>query len=363
MKLKFSLSWFLVFVPIAIALRFWPGGANPTALFICSAIGIIPLAGWMGRATEALAARMGEGIGGLLNATFGNAAELIIAVIALSKGLTSVVKASITGSIIGNILLVLGLSIVCGGTKYSEQKFNRTGARTSAISLSLAAVALIIPTVFHMTAERTPGGWSPIVEHKLSLAIAIVLFLTYFCVLGFSLKTHKHFFQSAEGELEEKGEHWSRGKAALILLIATAFVALLSEFLVGTIENVRASFGITEIFVGVIIVAIVGNAAEHSTAVLMALKNKMDLSVGIAIGSSLQIALFVAPVLVFVSYLFGQPMDLEFSRPEVFAVVASVYILFQISGDGETNWIEGVQLLSLYVILGILFFYLPEPAH
>ena len=363
MKLKFSLSWFLVFVPIAIALRFWPGGANPTALFICSAIGIIPLAGWMGRATEALAARMGEGIGGLLNATFGNAAELIIAVIALSKGLTSVVKASITGSIIGNILLVLGLSIVCGGTKYSEQKFNRTGARTSAISLSLAAVALIIPTVFHMTAERTPGGWTPLMEHKLSLSIAVVLFLTYFCVLGFSLRTHRHFFQSAEGELDEKGEHWSRGKAALILLIATAFIALLSEFLVGTIEDVRASFGITEVFVGVIIVAIVGNAAEHSTAVLMALKNKMDLSVGIAIGSSLQIALFVAPVLVFVSYLFGTPMDLEFSRPEVFAVVASVYILFQISGDGETNWIEGVQLLSLYVILGILFFYLPEPAH
>jgi Ca2+:H+ antiporter len=358
-KIKPSLNWLLIFVPVAIALRFWPDGGNPTALFICSAVGIIPLAGWMGRATEALAARMGEGIGGLLNATFGNAAELIIAVIALSKGLSSVVKASITGSIIGNILLVLGLSILCGGTKHSEQKFNRAGARTSVICLSLAAIALIIPTVFHMTAERTPGGWSLLMEQQLSLAIAVVLFLTYFCMLGFSLRTHKHFFQSAESDLEEKGEHWSRREAALILLVATGFVALLSEFLVGTIENVRASFGITEVFVGVIIVAIVGNAAEHSTAVLMALKNKMDLSVGIAIGSSLQIALFVAPVLVFVSYLFGTPMDLEFTRPEVFAVVASVYILFQISGDGETNWIEGVQLLSLYLILAILFFYLP----
>ncbi len=360
MKLKLSGTGLLLFVPIAIALRFWPGAANPTALFICSAIGIIPLAGWMGRATEALAARMGEGAGGLLNATFGNAAELIIAVIALSKGLTSVVKASIAGSIIGNILLVLGLSILCGGTKYSEQRFNPTGARTSAISLSLAAIALVIPTVFHMAAERSPGGWNPMMEQRLSLAIAVVLFVTYFCVLGFSLKTHRHFFQGTEGELEEKEEVWSRSKALLVLLVATGLVALLSEFLVGTIENVRATFGITETFVGVIVVAIVGNAAEHSTAILVALKNKMDLSVGIAIGSSLQIALFVAPLLIFVSYLFGKPMDLEFSRPEVFAVVASVYILFQISGDGETNWIEGVQLLSVYVILGILFFYLPE---
>ena len=360
MNLKPSLSWLLLIVPLAIVLRFWPGAENPTVLFICSAISIIPLAGWMGRATEVLAARMGEGAGGLLNATFGNAAELIIAVVALSKGLSGVVKASIAGSIIGNILLVLGLSILCGGTKYSEQRFNRTGARTSTISLSLAAIALIIPTVFHVTAERSPSGWSPIMEQRLSLAIAVVLFITYFCVLGFSLKTHRHFFQGTESELEEKDEHWSRGKAIMVLLVSTAFVALLSEFLVGTIESIRATFGITETFVGIIVVAIIGNAAEHSTAILMALKNKMDLSVGIAIGSSLQIALFVAPLLIFVSYLFGKPMDLEFSRPEVFAVVASVYILFQIAGDGETNWIEGVQLLSVYVILGILFFYLPE---
>ncbi len=303
---------------------------------------------------------MGEGLGGLLNATFGNAAELIIAGIALYKGHIGVVKASITGSIIGNILLVLGLSILLGGTKHKEQRFNKTGARTSGISLSLAAIALIIPTVFHFAADASPGGWSPVVERQLSLGIAIVLFLTYICMLAFSLKTHKHFFVGAEGELEEKGEHWSRGKAITILVIATAVVAVLSEFLVGTIESVRTTFGITEVFVGVIVVAIVGNAAEHSTAIIMAMKNKMDLSVGIAIGSSLQIALFVAPVLVFLSYFFGRPMDLEFSLPEIFAVVASVYILFQISGDGETNWIEGVQLLSVYLILGILFFYLPE---
>jgi Ca2+:H+ antiporter len=297
----------------------------------------------------------------LLNATFGNAAELIIAGIALSKGLTGVVKASLTGSIIGNVLLVLGLSILFGGTKYKEQRFNGSAARTSAISLSLAAIGLIIPTVFHLTAHSSPGGWSPVVEQKLSLAIAIVLFITYFCVLGFSLRTHKHLFRGSEEDLEEGGRQWSRGKAIAILLVATAVVALLSEFLVGTIENVRHSVGLTEVFVGVIVVAIVGNAAEHSTAIVMAVKNKMDLTVGIAIGSSLQIALFVAPVLIFLSYLFGRPMDLEFTVPEVLAVVVSVYILFQICEDGETNWIEGVQLLSVYVILGILFFYLPEP--
>jgi Ca2+:H+ antiporter len=299
----------------------------------------------------------------LLNATFGNAAELIIAGIALSKGLTNVVKASITGSIIGNVLLVFGLSILFGATKYKEQRFNKTAARTSVISLSLAAIGLIIPTVFHRAADRSPGGWSQLVEQKLSLAIAIVLFLTYFCMLGFSLWTHKHFFQGAHRHAEESVGQWSRGKSLIILLIATALVAALSEFLVGTIENVRDSVGLTEVFIGVIVVAIVGNAAEHSSAILMAMKNKMDLTVGIAIGSSLQIALFVAPVLIFLSYLFGRPMDLEFTVPEVVAVVVSVYILFQISGDGETNWIEGIQLLSLYVILGILFFYLPEPQH
>jgi Ca2+:H+ antiporter len=358
--MKPSLNWLLILVPAALVLRFWPGASNPTALFICSAIAIVPVAGWIGRATEALAARVGEGLGGLLNATFGNAAELIIASIALLQGHIGVVKASITGSIIGNILLVLGLSALLGGMKHKEQRFNQTGARTSAISLSLAAIALIIPTIFHMSSDTTPSGWSPGVESRLSLGIAIVLFLTYICMLAFSLKTHKHFFVSAEDALEEKGDHWSRGKAIVILAVATAVVAMLSEFLVGTIESARTTFGVTEVFVGVIVVAIVGNAAEHSTAIIMALKNKMDLSVGIAIGSSLQIALFVAPVLVFLSYCIGRPMDLEFSPPEIFAMFASVYILFQISGDGETNWIEGVQLLSVYLILGLLFFSLPE---
>jgi Ca2+:H+ antiporter len=355
MRFKPSLNWLLIFVPIAIAMRFWPGGAHPTLLFICSALGIVPLAGQIGCATEALAARSGAAIGGLLNVTFGNAAELIIGLIALSKGLTSVVKASITGSIIGNVLLVLGLSALLGGAKYREQHFNRTAARTSTISLSLASIALIIPTVFHAAASVS---WTQKIEQRLSLGIATVLFLTYACVLIFTLRTHKQHFGVADPK-ESDGTAWSAKKSTLILLGATAFVALLSEFLVGSIENVRSTLGLTEVFIGVIVVAIIGNAAEHSTAVTMAMKNKMDLSVGIAVGSSLQIALFVAPVLVFLSYAFGRPMDLEFTMPEIVAVGVSVYILFQINGDGETNWIEGVQLLSLYLILGILFFYLP----
>src|ERR1044071_7315446 len=202
LKFKTSLDWLLIFVPVAVVFRFWPGASNPTLLFLSSALGIIPVAGWIGRATEALAARVGEGLGGLLNATFGNAAELIIGGIALSKGLTNVVKASITGSIIGNVLLVLGLSIVLGGTKYKEQRFNRTAATTSITSLSLAAIGLVIPTVFHRAADRSEGGWSALVEQRLSLAIAVVLFLTYFCMLGFSLWTHKYFFQGAKEHVE-----------------------------------------------------------------------------------------------------------------------------------------------------------------
>ncbi len=368
------LDWLLVFVPIAIALRFVPAFENPTALFIVSCLAIIPLAGWMGRATEHLAEHLGQGVGGLLNATFGNAAELIIALFALSKGLTGVVKASITGSIIGNILLVLGLSFLSGGVKWRKQEFNRTAAGVSATALTLAAIALVIPTIFHHAAATVPvaqGGWTPEKEQGLSLAIAIVLFLTYALTLIFSLVTHRELFGggsevSAGEELSrmeaEEGGHapWSVRKSVGVLLGATAFVALISEFLVGAVESARGSLGLTEVFVGVIVVAIIGNAAEHSSAILMALRNKMDISIGIAVGSSLQIALFVAPLLVFASYLFGTPMNLEFTVPEVVAVVVSIIIVEQISSDGESNWLEGVQLLSVYAVLAILFYFLPD---
>lgn len=373
--LKPSLDWLLIFVPVAIALRFVPALHNPTALFIVACLAIIPLAGWMGRATEHLAEHLGQGVGGLLNATFGNAAELIIALFALSKGLDGVVKASITGSIIGNVLLVLGLSFISGGVKFRKQEFNRTAASINATALTLAAIALVIPTVFHHTATAVPvsqGGWTPAKEQSLSLAIAIVLIVTYAMTLVFSLITHKELFVGKEShgmmaevgkertEAEEHGVGWSAGKAATVLLVATAFVALVSEFLVGAVEGARETLGLTEVFVGVIVVAIIGNAAEHSSAILMAMRNKMDLSLGIALGSSLQIALFVAPVLVFASYLFGRPMNLEFTVPEVVAVVTSIIIVEQISSDGESNWIEGAQLLSVYAVLGILFYFLPD---
>src|SRR5215218_9912422 len=325
--LRPRLDWLLVFVPVAIALRFVPGFQNPTALFIVSCLAIIPLAGWMGRATEHLAEHFGQGVGGLLNATFGNAAELIIALFALSKGLDGVVKASITGSIIGNVLLVLGLSFFAGGIKFRKQDFNRVAAGVSTTALTLAAIALIIPTVFHQAAAAVPvaqGGWTPAKEQGLSLAIAVVLFLTYALTLVFSLITHRELFGADETkdvaceageeltrmEAEEGGHApWSIGKSVGILLGATAFVALISEFLVGAIESARESLGLTEVFVGVIVVAIIGNAAEHSSAILMALRNKMDISIGIAAGSSLQIALFVAPLLVFASYLFDKQLD------------------------------------------------------
>lgn len=369
--LKPSLDWLLIFVPIAFILRFVPGLENPTALFICSCLAIIPLAGWMGRATEHLAEHLGQGVGGLLNATFGNAAELIIALFALSKGLTGVVKASITGSIIGNILLVLGLSFLTGGLKHQKQTFNRTAASISATALTLAAIALIIPSIFHIAAEQVPvelGGWTPVREQNLSLAIAIVLILTYALTLLFTLVTHKSLF-AGHGSHEEgtaaatahaAHESWSIKKSVGVLVLATVFVALVSEFLVGAVEGARETLGLTEVFVGVIIVAIIGNAAEHSSAILLAMRNKMDITIGIAVGSSLQIALLIAPLLIFASYLFGTPMDLEFTLPEVIAVAVSILIVEQISGDGESNWVEGVQLLSVYAVLAILFYFLPD---
>jgi Ca2+:H+ antiporter len=367
--LRPSLDWLLIFVPVAFALRYVPSWQNETALFIVAALAIIPIAGWMGHATEQLAHRMGEGIGGLLNASFGNAAELIIALMALRAGHIEVVKASITGSIIGNLLLVLGVSIFAGGVRYKHQRFNKTAARASCTALILAAAALVIPTVFHQTAAQHPGGWTPAAEQNLSLAIAIVLIATYGAMLVFSLVTHKQLFVGGEADIgddkngNEDDAHtekpWSVGKAVGVLLGATIAVAWVSEFLVGAVEAARHSLGVTEVFVGVIIVAIVGNAAEHSTAITMAMKNKMDLALGIAVGSSLQIALFVAPVLVFASYLFPHRLNLEFTIPEIVAVVMAAFVTDQIAGDGESNWLEGVQLLALYVILGVLFYFLP----
>ena len=362
-SLRPSLNWLLIFVPISLGLHFTPGWGDGVALFACSALAIVPLAGLVGCSTEELAEDMGEGVGALLNATFGNAAELIIGLVALSKGLTGVVKASISGSIIGNLLLVFGAAALAGGVKFREQTFNRTAARTSMTSLTLAAAALVIPTVFHFSAEARPSEWNLETEEKLSFGIALVLAATYVCVLIFSLRTHSQLFRggSADGTARNQSNGMKRPRthSVVILLVSTALVVLMSEFLVDTIQAARVGLGLSEVFVGVIVVAIVGNAAEHSTAIQAALKNKMDLSLGISVGSSLQIALFVAPILVFVSNLTGAPMTLEFSLPEVVSIAIAVQLVFQVSGDGETNWLEGVQLLSVYLVLAILFFYLP----
>ncbi|HEY9730951.1 MAG TPA: calcium/proton exchanger [Drouetiella sp.] len=346
------LNVFMIFIPVPIIGAHM--GMPPTMIFITACLGIIPLAGLMGKATEYLSDRVGTGLGGLLNATFGNACELIIAFAGLRHGLVDVVKASITGSIIGNILLVLGGSILAGGLKYNNQTFNRTAATTSATLLALGAISLVVPAVFHFAAHIDPGD-----EVNLAMAISVILFTTYILSLVFSLKTHANLYTSAaNADGMDNDEHpWSVNKSIVVLLVATVLVAVLSEYLVHAVEEAAHTLGISRLFVGIILVAIVGNAAEHSTAVLMALKNKMDLSINIALGSGAQIALFVAPVIVFLSVLIGQPMDLRFSEFEVLSVVISVIILSFVATDGECNWLEGVQLLAVYFILAVAFYY------
>jgi Ca2+:H+ antiporter len=349
-----SLNWLLIFVPLSVLAEL--AHFDPMWVFLFSAVGIIPLAGWMGRATEELAHRVGAGVGGLLNATFGNAAELIIALVALRAGLTDVVKASLTGSIIGNILLVCGLSLLVGGIGRERQTFNRTAASSGATMLFLAAIALIMPALYHAVVPRPAGA----AEQSLSLELSLILLLLYALSLVFSLFTHRHLYLGDPGAGERVEAAWSWRWAVGVLVVVTALIALLSEFLVGSIEHTSQRFGLSELFVGVIVVAVIGNAAEHSTAVLAAAKNKMDLSMAISIGSSLQIALFVAPVLVLVGYAIGQPMDLVFTPSEVLAVVLSVVIVYQIASDGESNWLEGAQLLGVYLILALIFYFLPE---
>ena len=356
-----SLLVFVLIAPLAELLH-W----GPLAVFACSAIAIVPLAGLMGEATEKLASRLGEGIGGLLNATFGNAAELIIALAALQRGLYDVVKASLTGSIIGNSLLVLGLAMVAGGARREKQTFDRSAAAASSTLLLLAAIAMVVPAAFHFVADSAVARGAlttareVAIERDLSLEIAIVLMVAYVLSLVFTLKTHKHLYTG--GAEDAAHEPVNMVQAVLTLLVATALIAWMSELLVGAVEAASHLLGLTEIFVGVIVVAVIGNAAEHSTAVLMAMKNKMDLALNIAIGSSIQIALFVAPVLVFASrFMPHGAMDLRFSPFEVLAVIAAAGIVNLVSSDGESNWLEGAMLLALYAILAVAFFYLPIP--
>ena len=348
------LDFLLIFVPVTIALEVLR--ADPLLVFVSAGFAIIPLAGLLGRATEHLTTHVGAGIGALLNASLGNAAELIIALVALRAGLHDVVKASLTGSILGNILLVLGASMFAGGLKYERQKFNQTAAGMGASLLLLAAVGLIIPALFHVTvADRGVA-----VERGLSLTISFVLFAIYVASLLFTLRTHRHLFAGEAHNASDLGEQpWTRGASITVLSVVTCLVALMSEILVGALEPAAQQLGLTQVFVGVILVALVGNAAEHSTAVMVAMKNKMDLAYGIAVGSSLQIALLVAPVLVFASYFFGTPLDLIFTPFEVAAVTISVLVVGFVAMDGESNWMEGVMLVGVYLMLAIAFFFLP----
>ncbi|HEU0018727.1 MAG TPA: calcium/proton exchanger [Thermoleophilaceae bacterium] len=350
-----------IFIPAAVALEL--AHASPVLIFTAAALGVIPTAAVMGEATEQIAAKTGPGIGGFLNVTFGNAPELIIAFFALKEGLQEVVKASIVGSVIGNILLVLGAAMLVGGLKREKQTFNRTAAAAQSAMLLLALTALIMPAVFQLI----HGGGLPSVGDErvdfgsdletLSLGVAIVLMVTYALGLLFSLKTHRRLFNPYEAHAEEHGPGWSIRKAMAFLAVAAVLVGLMSEILVGSISEASHEIGLSEFFVGVFVVAIVGNAAEHWVAVLVAAKDKMDLAVGIAIGSSAQIALFVAPMLVLLSFVVGPaPMALVFNGYELGGLVFAVLIANFLTQDGESNWFEGVQLLALYAVLGIVFF-------
>ncbi|MCY9375360.1 MULTISPECIES: calcium/proton exchanger [Bacillus] len=339
-------------IPLSVIGSFmhWPSAI----LFAVYCVTIIALASYMGRATESLAIIAGPRIGGLLNATFGNAVELIISIFALKEGLTGIVLASLTGSVLGNLLLVAGLSFFVGGLKYKRQEFNIHDARhNSGLLIFAIIVAFVIPEVFSV-------GMGDVSKLNLSIGISVILILLYVAALYFKLVTHRGVYQpnNATQHVEEEEPEWSGKVATIVLFAATIAVAYISENLVHTFHSVAEQFGWSELFIGVIIVAIVGNAAEHASAIIMAYKNKMDIAVEIAVGSTLQIAMFVAPVLVICSIFFPVSMPLVFTLPELVAMVSSVLLMIAISNDGDSNWFEGATLLAAYVIMAIGFFLL-----
>lgn len=338
----------LVFVPVSIGAHAL--GVSPVIVFFLSALAVVPLAKFIGESTEELATHAGPALGGLLSVTFGNATELIIGFLALRAGLIEVVKASIAGSIMSNLLLVMGLAMFVGGVKFQKQTFNRTGALASGSSLFVAAIALVMPAIFLVT---EPTASVHIVE-DMSLWVSFVLMLVYAAGLYFVLHTHKHLYLEEAGEFEPKAT-WQR--AFIKLLVATIAVAWVSELLVDSIQPTIAAFGWSQLFVGVIFLAIIGNAAENFSSILVAKKNRMDLSLQIAIGSATQIAMFVAPVLVFAGFFMGQPMNLIFNTLELVAIVLSVLVVNLVVADGESNWLEGAQLIAAYSIMGAAFFF------
>ena len=345
------LKFMLLFVPISFIGKFL--NFSPTIMFILAALSIIPLAGIMGEGTEEISFYTGPKIGGFLNATFCNATELIISFFALKSGLFEVVKSSIAGSIIGNILLVLGASMFIGGLKHKTQNFNINVVETTSSMLLFSLIGLCVPAFFTHTIN--PNLLNTRYE-GLSLVVAIVMFILYILSLIFSFFTHKDLYATTT---EEEGHEskWSLKKSIAILIIATVIIAIESEFLVGGIEDITSKLGLSEFFVGIILIPIIGNAAEHSTAITMALKNKMDVAIEIALGSSLQIILFVAPVLIFLSLLFT-PMSIIFNPFELVSLIASVIIANKVASDGQSNWLEGAQLMAVYFIIAAGFFIL-----
>ncbi|MEH1970773.1 MULTISPECIES: calcium/proton exchanger [unclassified Nostoc] len=346
----------LLFIPVSVAAHFLEWGE--LIVFITAGLAILPLAAWMGTATEEIAVVVGPSLGGLLNATFGNATELIIALVALNAGLIDVVKASITGSIISNLLLVMGFSMLLGGLRYKEQTFQPIVARVNAASMNLAVIAILMPTAMNYTSQ----GINEQTLQNLSIAVAVVLILVYALTLLFSMKTHSYLYDVGVAEIEAEEIPHAKPNMMLwvsVLLVCTLLVAIESEMLVDSLEVATSQLGLTALFTGVILVPIVGNAAEHATAVTVAMKDKMDLSLSVAVGSSMQIALFVAPVLVIAGRILGQPMDLDFKPFELVAVVVSVLIANSISSDGKSNWLEGTLLLAAYTVLGFAFYFHP----
>ena len=344
------LKYMLIFIPISFIAKFM--NASDSIMFILSCLSIVPLAGLMGEGTEEISFYSGPKIGGFLNGTFGNATELIISFFALKQGLFDVVKSSIAGAVIGNILLVVGASMLAGGLKYKTQKFNQKVTEVSSSMLLFAVLGLSIPALFTHTVN--PALLNTRYE-GLSVFVAVVMILIYGLSLFFSFSTHKDIYSSTK---EEEGHaKWSLNKSIFVLVISTVLIAIESEFLVNGIEPITESLGWSQFFVGIILIPIIGNAAEHSTAIVMARKDKMDVALEIAIGSSLQIILFVAPILIFLSLLFT-PMSIVFNEFELIALISSVIIANRVSHDGESNWLKGVQLLAVYLIIAASFFIL-----
>ena len=351
------LNVLLAFVPVSIALELLH--QSPTLVFTACCLSIVPLAALMGSATEDIASRIGSTCGGLLNATFGNAPEIIIAVLALRAGLTEVVKASITGSIIGNLLLVVGLAALWGGIRHKTQTFNQHAAGLQSSLLVMSVLALMVPAVFVRSAPGLGGMYHDPRVESLSLGVAGVLIIVYGLSLFFSLHTHESLLTGVEIEAKHDRTPRRLRAAVALLLGSTLVIALESEFLVGSIVGVTQALHLSQTFVGVVVVAIIGNAAEHASAVVFARRNQMDLALKIAVGSSTQIALFVAPLLVFVSLAMGHPMTLIFNTFELVSIAFAVLIVAFISLDGQTHWMEGVLLLAAYAVIALAFYYIP----